>query len=150
MRPRAVPAPELGHVIPSVKLAADRSGLVRGGVQVQVEIRWMVEHSVDLVSAGMNAVGNGVVISIEMLVVEEINPMPTVVMTRRVVEMEGGHRPIEPVPGDVVAHSLQFSVKIEAGDTSPVMVSTIFQLVSIKLYKELLMAVVVGSGHLMR
>ena len=145
-----MPAPELGRVIPSVKLAADRSGLVRGGVQVQVEIRRMVEHSVDLVSAGMNAVGNGVVISIEMLVVEEINPMPTVVMTRRVVEMEGGHRTIEPVPGDVVAHSLQFSVKIEAGNTPPIVVSTIFQLVSIKLYKELLMAVVVGSGHLMR
>lgn len=134
----------------SVELPADRSFFVRGGVQVEVEIGRIIQHGVDLVPAGVNATGNGVVVAVEVCVVEEINPMSAVVATRGVVEMEGGHRTVEPVPADVVAHSLLFCVEIEASDTSPVVVSAIFELVAVELHEELLMAVVVGRGELLR
>jgi hypothetical protein len=124
----------LARVARSVELASDRSGFVRSGVQVEVKVRRIVEHSVNLVSAGMNAASGGVVVSIEMFVVKEINPMPTIVVTRGIVEMEGGHYAVEPLPGDVVTHSLSFCVKIEASNTASIGVSTIFELVTIELH----------------
>ncbi len=137
-------------VIPSVELAADCSHVMGGRVQVEVEIRRIIKHSVNLVTAGVHTVGDRVVISVVARVIEEINPNIAVVVTRRIVKMEGGHRTIKPVPGDGVAHPLLFSVEIEAGDTPPIVVSTIFELVAIKPHQELLMAVMVGRGHLMR
>jgi hypothetical protein len=82
----------------------------------------------------MNAAGSGAVISIKMFVVEEINPMPTIVLTRGVVEMEGGHYAVEPLPGDVVTHSLLFCVEIDANNTAPIVVSAIFKLIAIELH----------------
>lgn len=133
----------------SVQLAADCSVPVRSGVQVQVEVRRIIQNGVNLVSAGMNTIGDRVVVSIEMLIVEQINPMPAVVVARGMMEMEGCHRAVEPVPCDVVAHSLFLCVEIEASNTAPVVVSTIFEFITIELHQELLMAGLVGRGHLM-
>jgi hypothetical protein len=134
----------------SVELPADRSGFVRGGVQVEIEVRRIIEYSVNLVLAGVNATGDGVVVTVEVGAVEQINPMSAVVATRCVVEMKSGHRTVEPVPGDVKAHSFLPGVEIETGDTLAVVVPAIFKLVTIELHEELLMAVAVRRGGLMR
>jgi hypothetical protein len=55
-------------------------------------------------------------------------------VTRGIVEMEGGHYAVEPLPGDVVTHSLSFCVEIEARNTASIGVSTIFELVTIELH----------------
>lgn len=122
---------------------------MHGGVQVQIEVRRIIEDRVDLVTAGVHTVGNRPVVSVVVFVVEETNPNIAVVVTRRAVEMKGGHVAIEPVPVDVVAHSLVFCVKIEAGDTPPIVVSAIFKLVTIELYQELVRPVVVVRGELL-
>lgn len=134
----------------SVQLAADRARLVRGGVQVEVEIRRIIEHCIDFVSAGMNTIGDGVVMSVEVLVVEQINPVPAVVVARGVMEMKCCHRAVEPVPRDVIAHSFFICIEIEAGNTPPVVVSAVFQLITIEPYQELFMAGVVCRGDLLR
>src|SRR2546421_10760201 len=148
--PPASSRPAGRRVMGSVELPAERSGFVRGGVQVEIEVRRIIEHGVDLVPAGVNTTGDGVAVAVEVLVIEEINPMTAVVATRRVVEMEGSHRAVEPLPADVEAHSLLLGVEIEASDTPPVMVSAIFEFVTIELHEELLMPVVICRGNLLR
>ena len=64
--------------------------------------------------------------------------------------MKSGHRTVEPLPGDVKAHSLLPGVEIKAGDTPAVVVSAIFELVTVKVHEELLMAVAVRRGGLLR
>jgi hypothetical protein len=91
---------------PSVELAADCSQSMGCRVQVEVELRRIIKHSINLVTASVHTIGDRAVVSVVVRVVEEIDPMPAVVVTRRIVEMEGGHRTIKPVPGDVVAHAL--------------------------------------------
>jgi hypothetical protein len=88
--------------------------------------------------------------SVEVLVVEQINPVPAVVVARGVMEMKCCHRAVEPVPRDVIAHSFFICIEIEAGNTPPVVVSAVFQLITIEPYQELFMAGVVCRGDLLR
>jgi hypothetical protein len=90
------------------------------------------------------------VISVEVLVVEEVNPMPAILVTRGMVQMEGGHVTGEPIPLDVVADPLMFSIEIEAGDAPTVAISTILELVTAQLNQELPMVLVVCGGDLLR
>jgi hypothetical protein len=119
-------------------------------VQVQIELGRVVQDLIDLIPAAINAVGDPVAISIEMPVVEEVNPMPAILVTRGVVQMESGHVTREPIPLDVVADPLMFSVKIKTGDASTVMISTILELITAQLNQELPMILVVRSGDLLR
>jgi hypothetical protein len=91
----------------------------------------MVKDSVDLASAGILTTDDGVVVSIEVLVVEEINPMVAVFVARGVVQMEGGHRTVEPVPVDVVTDPLMLGIKIETSDAPAVAVSAVLFLVTV-------------------
>ncbi|HEX8933601.1 MAG TPA: hypothetical protein VF788_05305 [Pseudonocardiaceae bacterium] len=123
---------------------------MRSGVQVQIELRRVVQDLIDLIPAAINAVGDPVAISIEMPVVEEVNPMPAILVTRGVVQMESGHVTREPIPLDVVADPLMFSVKIKTGDAPTVMISTILELITAQLNQELPMVLVVRSGDFLR
>jgi hypothetical protein len=119
-------------------------------VQVQIEFRRIVEDLVNLIPAAISAVGDPVAISVVVLVVEEVNPMPAILVTRGMVQMEGGHVTVEPIPLDVVADPLMFSIEIEAGDAPTVAISTILELVTAQLNQELPMALVVRGGDLLR
>jgi hypothetical protein len=76
--------------------------------------------------------------------------MPAILVTGGVVQMESGHVTREPIPLDVVADSLMFSVKIKTGDAPTVMISTILELITAQLNQELPMVLVVRSGDLLR
>jgi hypothetical protein len=119
-------------------------------MQVQIEFGRIVEDLVDLIPAAMNAVHDPVVISVVVLVVEEVNPMPAILMTGGVMQMEGSYITREPVPLDVVADPLMFNVEIEAGDAPTVVISTIPELVTAQLNQELPMVLVVRGSDLLR
>jgi hypothetical protein len=69
-----------------------------------------------------------VTLSVEALVIEEIDPMRAIVSTRRGVQVEAGHHTVESVPGDDVTGGLVFWVEIEPSHAPPFGVSAIAEL----------------------
>ena len=95
-------------------------------MDVEIEVGRIVDDGLDLVSwahpvaaVHMNAAGDRVSGSGEALVVEEIDPMWALLPCGGGVEMEGGHRSVEFVPGDNKAGCLVFWVELEPGVSCP-------------------------------
>jgi hypothetical protein len=107
-------------------------------VNVDREVGWIVDDGLDLVSwahtvAGvhMNAAGDRVSSSGEMLVVEETDPRWALLPTGRGVEMEGGHRSVEFLPRENKAGCLMFWVEVEPGVALPMGVAAAWDVTSV-------------------
>lgn len=107
-----------------------------GRVDIEVVVRWVVENGTDLPPIGTDATPDRTLLPVETLVVEEIDPMPTVLITRGVVKMKGVYVAIEPAPREDVTHSLVFQVEVEMSEAYSVAISTVTELVTGQVYGE--------------
>jgi hypothetical protein len=77
----------------------------------------------------------------EMLVIEEINPMWSVIVTRGGVEVKGGHCSVEPVPVEDVTGRLPVCVEIKPSHSRSARVSAIAELIAGQIDGEMTVAV---------
>lgn len=132
------------------QLAADCSLFVRGRVDVEIVIGRIVDNVQDLLSGTMDATRGRVSRPVEVLVVEKINPMWSVVVTRGGVEVKGGHSSVELFPGEEVTGCLPLCVEIEPSHAPPFGVSTIAELIAGQVNGEMAVAVLMHGVGLMR
>jgi hypothetical protein len=85
-----------------------------------------------------------------MLVVEEINPMWSVIVTGGGVEVKGGHRSVEPVPVEGITGRLLVCVKIKPSHSPSATVSAIAELIAGQIDGEMTVAVLMHWVSLIR
>lgn len=125
------------------QLAPKRPVFVRGRMDGEVVIGRIIDNVQYLAPRTMDATPRLFVFSIEVLVVEEIEPMRAVVSAWGSMEMEGRHNTLEFVPAKGVTGRLPVRIEIESGHTPPVMVSAIAELIAGQEDSEVAVAVLV-------
>lgn len=126
-----------------VQLTAKRSIFVRGRMDGEIVIGRIVDDVQYLATWGMDAAPGLIMFPVEVLVVEEIEPMRAVVSAWGSMEMEGRHNTLEFVPAKGVTGRLPVRIEIESGHTPPVMVSAIAKLIAGQEDSEVAVAVLV-------
>jgi hypothetical protein len=123
---------------------------VRSRVDGEIVTGRLIDDVQDLPAWDMDAARSAVALSIEMLVVEEIDPMRAVVSTRGGMEMEGGHSTVKFMPSEVITGRLFRRVEIEASHAPSAAVSTIAQLIARQEDGEVTIAVLVHWVRILR
>ena len=126
-----------------VQLTAKRSIFVRGRMDGEIVIGRIVDDVQYLATWAMDAPPGLIMFPVEVLVVEEIEPMRAVVSAWGSMEMEGRHNTLEFVPAKGVTGRLPVRIEIESGHTPPVMVSAIAELIAGQEDSEVAVAVLV-------
>lgn len=125
------------------KLTPQRPGFVLGRVDRKIVIRRVIDNFQELPVRAVYAARDGVSFPVEVLVVEEIDPMRSVLPTRCGVEMEGGHHTIKLVPGEEVTGRVLRWVEIEPRHAPSMVISAIAQLIACQEDGEVTEAVLV-------
>src|SRR5581483_899478 len=112
------------------QLAPKRPVFVRGRMDGEVVIGRIIDNVQYLAPRTMDATPRLFVFSIEVLVVEEIEPMRAVVPARGSMQMERRHNTLKAVPSKVVAGRLSVRIEIESSHAPPAMVSAITELIA--------------------